>query len=78
MKVLVFPFNSLILSDMVLRRGHKPLTSMDAIEKKVEKGLEKPPFNITDSDLVEALKVAPADLPAGAKGRIALLMPLIY
>ena len=79
MKVLVFPFNSLILSDLVFRRGHEPLTSMSCIAGKVQdKRLERPPFNITDEDLARALKVAPADMPAGAKGRIALLMPLIY
>lgn len=78
MKVLVFPFNSLILSDLVLRRGHEPLTSMKCIEERVKDGLKKPPFNIFDEDLVKALKFAPADMPAGAKGRISLLAPLIH
>ncbi|MCC6042369.1 MAG: DUF2112 family protein [Candidatus Verstraetearchaeota archaeon] len=78
LKVLVFPFNSLILSDMVLRRGHKPLTSMEGIAKRVQgKGIDRPPFNIRDEDLATSLTVAPADMPAGAKGRIALLMPLV-
>ena len=78
LKVLVFPFNSLILSDMVLRRGHKPLTSMDGIAEKVQgKSVSRPPFNIHDEDLTTSLTLAPADMPAGAKGRIALLMPLI-
>ncbi len=74
----MFPFNSLILSDMVLRRGHKPLTSMDCIAERVRgKGLSKPPFNINDEDLTTSLTFVPADMPAGAKGRIALLMPLV-
>jgi putative methanogenesis marker protein 5 len=44
LRVLVFPLNSLILSDMVLRRGHKPLTSMEGIVKRVQgKGIDRPP-----------------------------------
>lgn len=78
MKVLVFPFNSLILSDLVLRRGHEPLTSMKRIGDKVRGGIEKPPFNVTDEDLREALTAVPVDVPAGVKGRVALLLPLIF
>lgn len=78
LKVLVFPFNSLILSDMVLRRGHKPLTSMDSIAKRVQgKNLSRPPFNVHDEDLTASLTLVPVDMPAGAKGRVALLMPLV-
>ncbi|MEM4602761.1 MAG: DUF2112 family protein [Candidatus Nezhaarchaeales archaeon] len=77
MKVLVFPFNSLILSDMVLRRGHEPLTSMKCIANKVKSGVEIPPFNVTDEDLKKVLTMVPIDIPAGAKGRVALMLPLI-
>ena len=78
MKVLVFPLNSLILSDLVLRRGHEPLTSMDVIAERVEdKPLKSPPYNVEDSDLVKALRYTPVDLPAGAKGRIALFAKLV-
>lgn len=77
MKVLVFPFNSLILSDLVLRRGHEPLTSMKCIEDKIRGGIKRLPFNVTEEDLRKMLTIAPVDMPAGARGRVALLLPLV-
>jgi putative methanogenesis marker protein 5 len=35
LKIAIFPPNSLILSDLVERRGHEPLSLMKEVRKKV-------------------------------------------
>ena len=77
-KILIFPSNSLILSDLVARFGHEPLTLMRVIRKKItEVGIDSPPINVTPEDPKRGLKYAAVDVPSGVRGRMALLDPLI-
>jgi putative methanogenesis marker protein 5 len=77
-KILVYPSNSLILSDLVARFGHEPLTLMRVVRRKVsEVGIDSPPLNITPDDPKIGLKYAAVDVPPGVRGRMALLGPLI-
>jgi putative methanogenesis marker protein 5 len=77
-KILVYPSNSLILSDLVARFGHEPLTLMRVVRRKVsEVGIDSPPLNITPDDPKIGLKYAAVDVPPGVRGRMALLDPLI-
>ena len=77
-KVFIYPINSLILADLVERFGHKPLTMMSQIREKVTSiGLDSPPINITPEDPKLGLKYAAIEVPAGVRGRMALIGPLI-
>jgi putative methanogenesis marker protein 5 len=77
-KVFIYPINSLILADMVERFGHKPLTMMSQIREKVTSlSLDSPPINITPEDPKLGLKYAAIEVPAGVRGRMALIGPLI-
>ena len=77
-KILIYPSNSLILSDLVARFGHEPLTLMRVVRRKVtEVGIDSPPLNITPDDPKIGLKYAAVDVPSGVRGRMALLDPLI-
>lgn len=77
-KILVYPSNSLILSDLVARFGHEPLTLMRVVRRKVgDVGIDSPPLNITPDDPKLGLKYAAVDVPPGVRGRMALLDPLI-
>jgi len=77
-KILIYPSNSLILSDLVTRFGHEPLTLMRVIRKKIkEVGIDSPPINVTPDDPKKGLKYAAVDVPPGVRGRMALLDPLI-
>jgi len=77
-KILIFPSNSLILSDLVARFGHEPLTLMRVIRRKItEVGIDSPPINVTPEDPKRGLKYAAVDVPSGVRGRMALLDPLI-
>lgn len=77
-KVFIYPINSLILSDLVERFGHKPLTMMSQIREKVTTiGLDSPPINITSEDPKVGLKYAAIEVPAGVRGRMSLIGPLI-
>jgi len=77
-KILIFPPNSLILSDLVTRFGHEPLTMMRVIRQKIkEVGIDSPPINVTPEDPKKGLKYAAVDVPSGVRGRMALLDPLI-
>jgi len=77
-KVFIYPINSLILADMVERFGHKPLTMMSQIREKVTNlSLDSPPINITPEDPKLGLKYAAIEVPAGVRGRMALIGPLI-
>ncbi len=77
-KVFIYPINSLILADLVERFGHKPLTMMSQIREKVTSlSLDSPPINITSEDPKLGLKYAAIEVPAGVRGRMALIGPLI-
>jgi putative methanogenesis marker protein 5 len=77
-KVFIYPINSLILSDLVERFGHKPLTMMNQVREKVTNiSLDSPPINITHEDPKLGLKYAAIEVPAGVRGRMALIGPLI-
>ncbi|MDM7919604.1 MAG: methanogenesis marker 5 protein [Methanosarcina sp.] len=77
-KVFIYPINSLILSDLVERFGHKPLSMMNQVREKVTSiSLDSPPINITSEDPKVGLKYAAIEVPAGVRGRMALIGPLI-
>lgn len=77
-KVFIYPINSLILSDLVERFGHKPLTMMNQVREKVTTiSLDSPPINITSEDPKVGLKYAAIEVPAGVRGRMSLIGPLI-
>jgi len=76
--IFIYPTNSLILYDLVERFGHKPLAIMQEIKKKVTTaGIDSPPLNITPEDPKIGLKYAAVEVPAGVRGRMSLLDPLI-
>jgi putative methanogenesis marker protein 5 len=78
MKVLVYPPNSLILADLVERGGHEPVVLMREIGEHVRDAeIDAPPMNITEEDLKRALRYVSVEEPAGVKGRIGLLVPLL-
>ncbi|MFA4877240.1 MAG: methanogenesis marker 5 protein [Methanoregula sp.] len=77
-KVFIYPATSLILSDMVARFGHTPLSSATAIRERVETaGLESPPLQITPEEPKKGLKWAAVEVPAGVRGRMSLYGPMI-
>jgi putative methanogenesis marker protein 5 len=77
-KVFIYPVNSLILSDLVERFGHKPLVVMNQIREKVTNiSLDSPPINITPEDPKLGLRYAAIEVPPGVRGRMALIGPLI-
>ncbi|AXV38215.1 MAG: methanogenesis marker 5 protein [Methanobacteriaceae archaeon] len=78
MKIAIFPPNSLILADMVERRGHEPLVVQKEIRKKVtEAEIDSPPLNITEEEPIKGLKYAAIEVPSGVRGRMAIFGPLI-
>lgn len=78
MKVLVYPPNSMILADLVERGGHEPIVLMKEIGEHVRDAeIDAPPLNITEEDLKRALRYVSVEEPAGLKGRIGLLAPLL-
>lgn len=77
-KVFIYPLNSLILADLVERFGHKPLTIMSQVREKVTSlSLDSPPINITPEDPKLGLKYAAIEVPAGVRGRMSLMGPLV-
>ena len=78
MKIAVFPPNSLILADMVERRGHEPLVIQKEIRKKVtDPEIDSPPFNITEEEPIKGLKYAAIEVPSGERRRMAIFGPII-
>lgn len=76
MKVLVFPVNSLVLSEIVERLGHEPLTIMGEIQRSEVGAAERG----STSGLYEprkGLKYVPVEVPSGVRGRLALIGPLV-
>lgn len=77
-KVIIYPTNSLILSDLVQRFGHTPLAMMEKIKEKVTTvGVDSPPMNITAEEPKHGLKYAAVEVPAGVRGRMAIIGPMI-
>jgi len=77
-KVFIYPATSLILSDMVSRYGHTPLSSAVAIRERIQTaGLESPPLQITPEEPKKGLKWAAVEVPAGVRGRMSLYGPQI-
>jgi putative methanogenesis marker protein 5 len=77
-KVAIFPPNSLILADLVERKGHEALALQKEIRKKViDPEIDSPPFNITEEEPVKGLKYAAIEVPSGVRGRMAIFGPLI-
>ena len=77
-KVFIYPATSLILSDLVSRFGHTPLSSAVAIRERVQTaGLESPPLQITPEEPKKGLRWAAVEVPAGVRGRMALYGPQI-
>ena len=78
MKIAVFPPNSLILADLVERRGHEALVIQKEIRKKVtDAEIDSPPLNITEEEPIKGLKYAAIEVPSGVRGRMAIFGPLI-
>src|SRR5512139_334617 len=77
-KVFIYPTTSLILSDLVARFGHTPLSAAVQIRERVQTpGLESPPLQITPEDPKKGLKYAAVEVPSGVRGRMALYGPMI-
>jgi len=77
-KVFIYPATSLILSDLVSRFGHTPLSSAVAIRERIQTaGLESPPLQITPEEPKKGLRWAAVEVPAGVRGRMALYGPQI-
>jgi putative methanogenesis marker protein 5 len=78
MKVVIFPPNSLILADLIERKGHEPLVIQREIRKKVTSPeIDSPPLNITEEEPIAGLKYAAIEVPSGVRGRMAIFGPLI-
>ncbi|MDI3540374.1 MAG: hypothetical protein PWR29_640 [Methanolobus sp.] len=77
-KVIIYPTNSLILSDLVERFGHQPIAMMEKIKEKISTvSVDSPPLNITAEDPKMGLKYAAVEVPAGVRGRMAIVGPMI-
>jgi putative methanogenesis marker protein 5 len=77
-KIAIFPPNSLILADLVERRGHEPLVLQKEIKKRVtDPEIDSPPLNITEEEPIKGLKYAAIEVPSGVRGRMAIFGPLI-
>jgi putative methanogenesis marker protein 5 len=77
-KVFIYPTTSLILSDLVARFGHKPLSAALQVRERIQTpGLESPPLQITPEDPKKGLKYAAVEVPSGVRGRMSLYGPMI-
>lgn len=78
MKVFIDPPNSMILFDLIERFGHEPLSTMAALQERVDNiEIDMPPMNVTVDDVVKGLKYAGIEVPSGIRGRLAVWGPLI-
>jgi putative methanogenesis marker protein 5 len=76
--VFIYPTTSLILSDLVARFGHTPLSAAQEIRERIQTpGLESPPLQITPEDPKKGLKYAAVEVPSGVRGRMALYGPMV-
>ncbi|MCQ6961692.1 methanogenesis marker 5 protein [Methanolobus chelungpuianus] len=77
-KVIIYPTNSLILSDLVERFGHQPVAMMEKIKEKISTvSVDSPPLNITAEEPKMGLKYAAVEVPAGVRGRMSIVGPMI-
>lgn len=77
-KVAVYPPNSLILADLIERKGHKALALQKEMRKKIkDPEIDSPPMNITEEDPIAGLKYAAIEVPSGVRGRMAIIGPII-
>jgi putative methanogenesis marker protein 5 len=77
-KVFIYPATSLILSDLVARFGHTPLSAAQQIRELIQTaGLESPPLQISPENPKKGLKWAAVEVPSGVRGRMSLYGPMI-
>lgn len=77
-KVFLYPTTSLILSDLVARFGHTPLSAALQIRERIQTpGLESPPLQITLEGPKKGLRWAAVEVPSGVRGRMSLYGPMI-
>lgn len=77
-KVAIYPPNSLILADLIERKGHIPLALQKQIRQKIkDPEIDSPPMNITEEDPIKGLKYAAIEVPSGVRGRMSIIGPLI-
>ncbi|MDD5959181.1 MAG: methanogenesis marker 5 protein [Methanobrevibacter wolinii] len=77
-KVAIYPPNSLVLGDLIERKGHTVLALQKAMSQKVrDPEIDSPPMNITEEDPLKGLKYAAIEVPSGVRGRMAVIGPLI-
>lgn len=76
-KVAIYPPNSLILADLIERKGHTPLVLQKQIRQKIkDPEIDSPPIN-TEEDPIKGLKYAAIEVPSGVRGRMSIIGPLI-
>ena len=76
--VAIYPPNSLILADLIERKGHNPLALQKAVREKVtDPEIDSPPMNLTEEDPIKGLKYAAIEVPSGVRGRMSIIGPLI-
>ena len=77
-KIFIYPTTSLILSDLVARYGHTPLSSAIAVRERIQTaGIESVPLQITPEEPKKGLRWAAVEVPSGVRGRMALYGPMI-
>lgn len=77
-KVAIYPPNSLILADLIERKGHTALALQKEVRKKVvDPEIDSPPMNITEDDPIKGLKYAAIEVPSGVRGRMSIIGPMI-
>ncbi|KQM10784.1 MAG: methanogenesis marker 5 protein [Candidatus Methanomethylophilaceae archaeon] len=77
-KIFIDPPNSMILFDIVERLGHEPLSTMAALQERVDNlEIDMPPMNVTLDDVIKGLKYAGIEVPSGIRGRLAVWGPQI-
>lgn len=78
MKIAIYPPNSLILADLIERKGFTALALQKEIRKKIkDPEIDSPPMNITEEDPIKGLKYAAIEVPSGVRGRMSIIGPLI-
>ena len=77
-KVAIYPPNSLVLADLIERKGLTPLSLQKQMRKKIKDSeIDSPPMNITEDDPIAGLKYAAIEVPSGVRGRMSIIGPLI-
>lgn len=77
-KVAIYPPNSLVLADLIERKGHTALALQKEMRKKIkDPEIDSPPMNITEEDPIKGLQYAAIEVPSGVRGRMAIIGPLI-